>query len=914
VLYLGELPGSVPLFFLLGAAVLRLLSPWSAAGAEWDVPKDVEFKAQADGSAQHYVEMLPKDFRTGEERHLVIALHGHGSDRWQYVKETRGECRGVRDVALRHGMILVSPDYRAPASWMGPQAEADVVQIIAELRGKYRIGKVVFAGGSMGGTGVLTFAALHPDLVDGVCSQNGMANLEEFAGFQDAIAASFLGSKKDKPEEYRKRSAEFFPEKFTMPVGITVGGKDTVVPPQSVLRLAEAIRKTNKNLKLICRENCGHATDYNDTVEALEFVVQAVLGGGGTVAQRSDCEASIGAAEVKAGAAVLRHKSVRPETATGFYVRLANCIGPAQEPVVVALRAGGALRPERVAIPVYGTPLNLYTRQNGRVFPALDVAQEHRVALSAPLALNPGDELVLEIVSAGPMAGGVTAGLQFAGQWPLTEMREPFRQTKAAGPVSRVAWSERETVCTGNQKKLDPQCAPQNNSVIVADADGTLFQFTAFYSVDEQYGGGRGGSYARTYAYRKAPGAQAWEPLGLVLDLPQGITYAADPFAFRDLDGTPCLALGVADGTHGFSDWKFSWGYLLRSTTGSFAGPWGAPHFLWERYPRGNADSERMICIRIFPREKTKDYVLCWQHGGTDITVRGAILPGLGTTLTHEQIRLAPVLVRNQDEGSGGFVRGDKGYICGWQIPNVNDVTSIQRLYEFDLYEPLNPEKWRVVPGSWGFNDGTNAVEDGGATADCWSLSLAGDQLWATSVAWSVSNRKNSVLACHVPWDKRLGGVFRYGVSRVGGYNEVAPVVEYAVGKKCGLSAEITGWGKEAYVFLFLAPSARPLFWGGVAIEVSDKGTRLVAYSDKGQPAGLTPYQDPKYVSGKAFNVKLQRDGDKITGWVDGLAIGPVTIAAPEQKRLLDEAQRFKFYGWQGGLYAVKDAVLVDGP
>jgi hypothetical protein len=627
-------------------------------------------------------------------------------------------------------------------------------------------------------------------------------------------------------------------------------------------------------------------------------------------------EGSLPAAEVRAGAVVLRHKAAGEEVVTGFSARLANCVGPRQEPVVVALRIAGGLSVERVGIPVYGAPLNMFTRQNGRAFPPLDVAQEYRIALARPLALKAGDEVSLEVVSAGKMASGVAAGLQFAGRWPLLEMREPFRQTKAAGPVSTVAWSAREVVCTGTQVKFDPQCAPQNNSVVVGDADGTLFQFTAFYSVDEQYGGGRGGSYARTYAYRRRPGAKEWEPLGLVLELPKGITYVADPYAFRDLDDTPCLVLGVVDGTDGFSDWKFSWGYLLRSKTKSFAGPWGEPHFLWDKFPLadGGAENGRMICARIFPRDKTGDYVMCWQHGTSDISVRGAILPDLKTTLTHEQIRRASVLVRNQDEGNGGFVRDGKGYICSWQIPNVNDVTSIQRLCEFDLADPLNPGKWRVVPGSWGFNDGTNPVEDGGATADSWSLSLVGDELWATSVVWSVTDKKNSVLACHVPWEKRLGDAFRYGVSRVGGYNEIAPVVEYAVGERCSLSAEIAGAGKEAYVFLFLAPSARPLFHGGIAVEVSDKGARLSAYPEKGPPAGLTPYAGAPFVPGRPYKVKLRRDGGTVTGWVDGVRLGPVAVSDPAQKALLAEPQRFKFYGWQGGLYTVKDAVLTDGP
>jgi len=58
----------------------------------------------------------------------MIAFHGHGSNRWQYVKDERGECKGARDVALKNNMIFVSPDYRAKTSWMGPKAEADVVR------------------------------------------------------------------------------------------------------------------------------------------------------------------------------------------------------------------------------------------------------------------------------------------------------------------------------------------------------------------------------------------------------------------------------------------------------------------------------------------------------------------------------------------------------------------------------------------------------------------------------------------------------------------------------------------------------------------------------------------------------------------------------------------------------------------
>ena len=238
-------------------------------------PVDVEFKADVDGSPQHYVEMLPKDFQPSKTCDVLIVLHGHGSDRWQYVKAERDECKAARDFAARHAMIMVSPDYRAPTSWMGPQAEADLVQIIALLRNKHRVRKVFLAGGSMGGTSVLIFSALHPELVAGISSQNGTANMLDYQNFQDAIAAAYGGNKQQQPEECRKRSPELVPEKFTMPVAFTVGGKDTSVPPDSVRRLAERLQAMKREVLLIDRKDGGHATNYEDTTHALEFMLKA---------------------------------------------------------------------------------------------------------------------------------------------------------------------------------------------------------------------------------------------------------------------------------------------------------------------------------------------------------------------------------------------------------------------------------------------------------------------------------------------------------------------------------------------------------------------------------------------------------------------------------------------------------------
>ena len=161
-----------------------------AIGAAADEPQDKAFTAKADGSEQRYVELLPPGFNATNTHDVLLAFHGHGSDRWQFIRDARGECKGARDVAAKFGMIFVSPDYRAKTSWMGPLAEADTVQIIGELRQRHKVGRVFLVGGSMGGTAVLTFAALHPELVAGVCSLNGTANLVDYDKFQDAIAAS----------------------------------------------------------------------------------------------------------------------------------------------------------------------------------------------------------------------------------------------------------------------------------------------------------------------------------------------------------------------------------------------------------------------------------------------------------------------------------------------------------------------------------------------------------------------------------------------------------------------------------------------------------------------------------------------------------------------------------------------------
>ena len=237
-------------------------------------PVDVEFRSRLDQTSQRYVLMKPAGFDPTVQTDLLIALHGHGSDRWQFVRDPRGECRALRDAAAKHRLLFVSPDYRARTSWMGPAAEADLVQILDELSAQYKLGRVIVSGGSMGGSSALTFAALQPNRVQGVVALNGTANHLEYTQFQDAISASFGGTKIERPLEYKLRSAEYWPEKLTMPVAMTVGGQDRLVPPDSCRRLAGILKQLSRPVLLIDRPQGGHDTNYDDSLAAMEYVVQ----------------------------------------------------------------------------------------------------------------------------------------------------------------------------------------------------------------------------------------------------------------------------------------------------------------------------------------------------------------------------------------------------------------------------------------------------------------------------------------------------------------------------------------------------------------------------------------------------------------------------------------------------------------
>jgi len=235
---------------------------------------DEAFTASYDGTEQRYVQILPDGFDSTARHDMLIGLHGLYADRWQFATDTRDECRAARDAAAERNMIYISPDYRGP-SCMNTPAESDVVQIIGLVKARHLVNRVFICGASMGGHSSLILAILHPRMIDGIAAMNCKANMTDPTPYAAEIATAYGGTPEEVPEEYYKRSAEFFPDSFLVPLGMALSGKDDIVPPASSLRLAQYLRDRNKRVLVVYEPDFGHYTNYADARTILDFAIDS---------------------------------------------------------------------------------------------------------------------------------------------------------------------------------------------------------------------------------------------------------------------------------------------------------------------------------------------------------------------------------------------------------------------------------------------------------------------------------------------------------------------------------------------------------------------------------------------------------------------------------------------------------------
>jgi pimeloyl-ACP methyl ester carboxylesterase len=191
-----------------------------------------EFKSSFDGSAQTFLEKDFGDEDSGVNRLVFVYLHGALSHQEQGV--TAGIYNGSFEKwgaeLARRNAVYVCPEYRGN-SWMGPAAEADVLDILCLLTKRFPGRRLILSGGSMGGTSALIFASRHPKAVDGVislCPATDPALM--FGVFPEHFVESYGGSPEKVPQVFSDRTSRNRIEALaSLPMAIVHGSADAII-------------------------------------------------------------------------------------------------------------------------------------------------------------------------------------------------------------------------------------------------------------------------------------------------------------------------------------------------------------------------------------------------------------------------------------------------------------------------------------------------------------------------------------------------------------------------------------------------------------------------------------------------------------------------------------------------------------
>ncbi len=183
-------------------------------------------------------------------RPWVVVLHGHGSLGDQvFVREDIR--RAWLPLLVEHDVGILSPDLRGDA-WMGPAAAADLKRLIAAVREAFAAAAIGLVGGSMGGTGALIYAGLHPEDIDGVvvwCPATDLAELVGFLAAGEAEGGTVLAEVRRAIEAgygpaghsdtYARHSILANHRRLTMPVAVVHGDRDAMIPVAHARRLRD---------------------------------------------------------------------------------------------------------------------------------------------------------------------------------------------------------------------------------------------------------------------------------------------------------------------------------------------------------------------------------------------------------------------------------------------------------------------------------------------------------------------------------------------------------------------------------------------------------------------------------------------------------------------------------------------------
>jgi pimeloyl-ACP methyl ester carboxylesterase len=213
-----------------------------------------------DGGVQPYLVGVPDGaLKAAQPAPLVIFLHGYDptidKNRWWEAKDFAATCG-------RNGCFLAIPFARSNTDFQ-TCGEVDVLDVVAEMKRHYRIDpeRVYLYGYSMGGMGVYTLAAHHPDDFAAGIVMAGRADnpLQNYSAVENFHPFKQLLIRSEQPLALCENLLNF-------PLRIYHGNDDPVVPKSEALRMAARFKELGADAQLFLKPG-GHGFGFDLLLE-----------------------------------------------------------------------------------------------------------------------------------------------------------------------------------------------------------------------------------------------------------------------------------------------------------------------------------------------------------------------------------------------------------------------------------------------------------------------------------------------------------------------------------------------------------------------------------------------------------------------------------------------------------------------
>jgi len=191
-------------------------------------------------------------FRPGDpQKNTIVYLHGSFSGGDQIF--TRKDIRDFwlkKILSSNHSLLSIN---MRGTSYMSPAAARDFTDLLDYCRKELDCRKIILLGGSGGASSAMAYACLHPEKIDGVIAM-GMCDIfarldfarkskiEVLQNLAKVTFEAYGGNFEEKPELYTARSVLANINKLNMPIILSMGAADPLIPVTETRKIAEAMK------------------------------------------------------------------------------------------------------------------------------------------------------------------------------------------------------------------------------------------------------------------------------------------------------------------------------------------------------------------------------------------------------------------------------------------------------------------------------------------------------------------------------------------------------------------------------------------------------------------------------------------------------------------------------------------------